>query len=476
VETHVGGQARPPSALHSDLLMRTAQIATDWLGSLDRRPVGESATVDELRTRLGGPLPVSPTDPLLVVEDLARAAEPGLVGIPSGRYFGFVIGGGLPAAVAADWLTSVWDECPALYACGPAACVVEEVTGAWLAQLLGLPQHASFAFVPGCQTAHLTCLAAARHHVLQAVGWDVEELGLNGSPPLRVLVGARRHASVDRALRFLGIGRASLTVVPVDGRARMEVGRLREKLAAGSGPTIICAQAGEINTGAFDEFDAIADAATEAGAWLHIDGAFGLWSAASPALRHLVTGADRADSWAFDTHKWLNVPYDSGLAFCAHPDAHRAAMSVTADYLVQGGPGQPREPMDWTPAFSRRARGFAVYAALRSLGQQGVAELVERTCRHARTFADAVATIPGCRVLNDVVINQVLIRFDDDQTTDAVLRHVIESGEAWMSGTTVDGRRAIRLSVSNWQTSDTDINRAVDAFRNAATHQRRHYE
>jgi glutamate/tyrosine decarboxylase-like PLP-dependent enzyme len=452
-----------------DLLTRTAQIATSWLQSLGRRPVGESATVDELRSRLGGPLPVNPVDPLVVVEDLARAAEPGLVGIPSGRYFGFVIGGGLPAAVAADWLTSVWDQCPALYACGPAAAVVEEVTGAWLAQLLGLPERASFAFVPGCQTAHLTCLGAARHHVLDHVGWDAEEFGLSGSPPIRVLVGARRHVSVDRALRFLGIGRASLRVVPADGRGRMEVRRLREELAGETAPTIICAQAGEINTGAFDDLDGIADAAAETDAWLHIDGAFGLWAAASPALRHLAKGVERADSVAFDTHKWLNVPYDSGMAFCAHPASHRAAMSVTADYLIQGGPGQPREPMDWTPAFSRRARGFAVYAALRSLGQQGIADLVDRTCAHARTFAEGVAAIPGCQVLNEIVINQVLFRFNDDQTTDRVLRRVIASGEAWMSGTTIDGRRAIRLSVSNWQTSDSDITRTLEAFRSAVT-------
>lgn len=272
MEMHVRGQSRPPTAVSSDLFIRTAQIATDWLQSLDRRPVGESATVDELRSRLGGPLPGGPVDPLVVVEDLARAAEPGLVAIPSGRYFGFVIGGGLPAAVAADWLTSVWDQCPGFYACGPAATVVEEVTGAWLAQLLGLPERASFAFVTGCQTAHLTCLAAARHHILQAVGWDVEELGLNGSPPIRVLVGARRHVSVDRALRFLGIGRASLTVVPADGAGRIQVPRLREELAAGAAPTIICAQAGEVNTGAFDDLDDIADAAAATGAWLHIDG------------------------------------------------------------------------------------------------------------------------------------------------------------------------------------------------------------
>ncbi len=477
MEARVRDQSRPSTAVPSDLLIRTAQIAADWLQSLDRRPVAASATVDELRSSLGGALPRSPVDPLVVVEELARAAEPGLVAIPSGRYFGFVIGGGLPVAVAADWLTSVWDQCPGFYACGPAASIVEEVTGAWLAQLLGLPERASFAFVTGCQMAHVTCLAAARHHVLQAVGWDVEELGLSGSPPIRVLVGARRHVSVDRALRFLGIGRASLTVVPADGSARMQVPRLREELAAAGGaPTIICAQAGEVNTGAFDDLDEIADAAAETGAWLHIDGAFGLWAAASPALRHLVKGAERADSWAFDTHKWLNVPYDSGVAFCAHPGSHRAAMTATADYLVQGGPGQPRDAMDWTPAFSRRARGFAVYAALRSLGQQGVAELVERTCAHARTFAESLTSIPGCHVLNDVLINQVLFWFKDDQTTDRVLRRVVDSGEAWMSGTTVDGRRAIRLSVSNWQTSDSDMARTLEAVRNAVTCQARHNE
>ena len=456
------------AATTGDLLGRTAQIAAAWLESLDRRPAGESATVAELRSRLGGPLPAGPADPLAVVEDLARAAEPGLVAIPSGRYFGFVIGGGLPAAVAADWLTTVWDQCAGPYVCGPAACVAEEVAGAWLGQLLGLPERASFAFVPGCQTAHLTCLAAARHHVLRRAGWDVEKRGLTGSPPIRVLVGAQRHASVDRALRFLGIGRDSLTVVPADSSARMRVRRLREELASGDGPAIVCAQAGEVNTGAFDDLDAIASVAAQAGAWLHIDGAFGLWAAASPALRHLVRGAGRADSWAFDTHKWLNVPYDSGLAFCAHPDAHRAAMSVSADYLVLGGPGQPREPMDWTPAFSRRARGFAVYAALKSLGRQGVADLVERTCAHARAFAAGLAGLPGCELLTEVVINQVLFRFGDDETTDRVLRQVVESGEAWLSGTVFGGRKAIRLSVSNWQTSEDDIARALAAFRAAA--------
>ncbi len=467
MEMHVSGWPHPPAAWSGDLLIRTAEIAADWLRSLDQRPVGWTATVDELRSRLGGPLPAGPVDPLVVVEDLARAAEPGLVAMPSGRYFGFVIGGGLPAAVAADLLTSVWDQCPGFYACGPAASVVEEVTGAWLRQLLGLPEHASFAFVTGCQMAHVTGLAAARHRVMRAAGWDVEELGLSGAPPIRVLAGARRHVSIDRALRFLGLGRASLTVVPADGSARMQVPRLREELAAGGGPTIICAQAGEVNTGAFDDLDAIADAAAAAGAWLHIDGAFGLWAAASPALRHLARGAERADSWAVDTHKWLNVPYDCGLVFCAHPDSHRAAMTATADYLIQGGPGRPRDATDWAPTFSQRARGFAVYAALRSLGQRGVADLVERTSAHARAFAEGLAGIPGAQVLNEVVINQVLFRFTDDQTTDRVLHRVVDSGEAWMSGTTFGGQRAIRLSVSNWQTSDSDIARTLEAFRNA---------
>jgi glutamate/tyrosine decarboxylase-like PLP-dependent enzyme len=450
-----------------DLLTGTAKLANEWLASLDERPVGESATVDELRARLGGPLPRDPLDPRLVVEDLARAAEPGLVAIPSGRYFGFVIGGGLPAAVAADWLTTVWDQCPGLYACGPAASVAEEVVGEWVRDLLGLPRGTSFALVPGCQTAHLTGLAAARHHVLRAAGWDVEEHGLTGAPPIQVVLGATRHVSVDRALRLLGIGTAAHRIVPADDAGRLDVSRLRAEL--GGGPTIICAQAGEINTGAVDDLDAIAGLAAQTGAWVHVDGAFGLWAAASPALRHLVAGVERADSWAFDAHKWLNVPYDSALVYCAHPDAHRAAMAVSADYLVKGGPGQPRDPVDWSPMFSRRARGFALYAALRSLGRQGVADLVERTCGHARAFAAGLATVPGAELLNDVPLNQVLFRFADDGSTDRILRAVVDGGEAWLSGTTVGGRRAIRLSVCNWRTSADDIARTLAAFRRAAT-------
>ncbi len=454
----------------ANLLRRTAELASSWLESLDGRPVRAQATVAELRSRLAGPLPAGPTEPLAVVQHLARAAEPGLVAIPSGRYFGFVIGGGLPAAVAADWLATAWDQCPGFYACGPAASVAEEVAGGWLRELLGLPDRASFAFTTGCQLAHLTCLAAARQHVLRAAGWDVEDDGLAGAPPVRVLAGQHRHVSIDRALRFLGLGRAALTVIPAaDGCARMDTGRLRTELAAASGsPVIVCAQAGEVNTGAIDDLAAIADATAAAGAWLHIDGAFGLWAAASPALRHLVAGAERADSWAFDTHKWLNVPYDCGVAMCAHPAAHRAAMSATAGYLIQGGAGEPRDAADWTPEFSRRARGFAVYAALRSLGRRGVADLVDRTCAHARAFAAGLARLPGCEVLNEVVLNQVLFRFGTDQATDEILGQVNDSGEAWLSGTTIGGRRAVRMSVSNWQTSRSDIERALAAFRAAA--------
>ncbi len=446
-----------------ELLRRTAEIAAGFVESLDERPVWPAATVDELRSTLGGVLPEGPSDPLEVIEELAEAAEPGVVGIPSGRYFGFVIGGAVPAALAADWLTSTWDQNAGLVAAGPAAAVVEEVAGGWLKQLLGIPEVASFAFVTGCQMAHVTCLAAARHAVLERVGWDVERDGLAGSPPIRVVAGTKRHVTLDRALRLLGLGSSSIVPIEADSQARMRVEPLAEALRTIEGPVVVCAKAGEVNTGAVDAIDEIADLSARAGAWLHVDGAFGLWAAASPALRHLVAGVERADSWATDAHKWLNVPYDCGLAFVAHPDAHRASMRVTAEYLV-AEPHAARDEMDWTPEFSRRARGFAVYAALRSLGRSGVADLVDRCCARARRFADALVELPGCEMLNEVVLNQVLFRFADDATTRAALADVQASGEAWMSGTTWDGRPAIRLSVSNWRTTEDDVDRTVAAF------------
>src|SRR4051794_8731584 len=380
----------------------------------------------------------------------------------SGRYFGFVIGGALPAALAADWLTSAWDQNAGLALPTPAATVVEEVAGRWLKELLGIPPHASFALVTGCQMAHATALAAARYHVLRNAGHDVERDGLFGAPPIRVLAGAKRHGTFTRALRFVGLGSGSVREIPADDQGRIVVDALRTELARGDGPTIVCAQLGEVNTGACDDVAAIADAVDGTGAWLHVDGAFGLWAAAAPSRRHLAAGSERADSWASDAHKWLNVPYDSGLAFCAHPESHQAAIGIRSDYLVFADAA--REPLDWNPEHSRRARSFPVYAALRSLGRSGVADLVERTCAHARAFAERLAALPGCEVLNDVVLNQVLFRFEDDEATDAAVLAVQASGEAWLGGTVWDGRRAIRLSVSNWRTNEDDVERTVAAL------------
>jgi glutamate/tyrosine decarboxylase-like PLP-dependent enzyme len=317
--------------------------------------------------------------------------------------------------------------------------------------------------------AHATALAAARNHVLAEVGWDVEADGLTGAPRIRVLAGEKLHSTLPRALRLIGLGSGSILPVAADDQGRMRADALGEALAAGEGPAIVCAQAGEVNTGSFDPFEEIAEAAAGAGAWLHVDGAFGLWAAASPRLAHLTAGAELADSWSTDGHKWLNVPYDSGIVLCARPEPHRRAMSVHADYLIHAEEGGPRDQMDWTPEFSRRARGFTVYAAIRSLGRSGIAELVERCCDHATRFASAIAEIPGVEVLNEVVLNQVLFRFESDERTLTALAEVQASGEAWMSGSVWNGRQAIRLSVSNWQTTDADIDRTVAAFARAAS-------
>jgi glutamate/tyrosine decarboxylase-like PLP-dependent enzyme len=447
-----------------ELLRRTADLAADYIESLSERPVFPDVTPEGLREGLGGPLPDEPSDPETVVNELVESAEPGVVALGSGRYFGFVIGGSLPAALAADWLTSAWDQNAGLYVGGPSASVVEQVTREWLVDLLGLPTDASIGYVTGTQMAHVTGLAAARWHVLDAVGWDVGAQGLAGAPPVRVLVGEKRHVTIDRALRLLGLGAPQ--VVAADDQGRLVPGALLEALAVG--PTIVCAQAGEVNTGAFDPLPEIADACDAAGAWLHVDGAFGIWAAVSPRLRHLVEGLGRADSWTTDAHKWLNVPYDSGIVLCRHPESHRAAMTTTASYLIQDeGERRVRDQVDWVPEFSRRARGFAVYAALRSLGCRGLTELVERCCDAASRFAAAIAELEGVEVLNEVVLNQVLFRFDSDERTDEVLRRVQKSGRVWMSGTTWYGRKAIRISVSNWQTGDEQIDMAVEAFQEA---------
>jgi glutamate/tyrosine decarboxylase-like PLP-dependent enzyme len=445
------------------LLKHTADIAADFYESLETRPVFPRVTLEDLRAALGGPLPAEPTAPDTVTSHLAAAADPGIVAQPGGRYFGFVIGGSVPAALAADWLTSAWDQNAGLYVAGPSAAVVEEVAGAWLKELFGLPAGASHAFVTGGQMANTTALAAARHHVLALAGWDVERNGLQAAPRIRVVVGAKRHGTIDRSLRFLGLG-AATDVVPADEQGRMRADQLRLTDA----PTIVCAQAGEVNTGAFDPIEAIADSCAAApNAWLHIDGAFGLWAAVSDRLRHLVAGVARADSWATDAHKWLNVPYDCGIMFCAHPKSHAGAISARAAYLQFDDRGG-RDAFDWTPESSRRARAFTVYAAIRSLGRAGIATMVERCCAHARRAAAGLTDL-GADVINDVVINQVLFRFASDDMTDRVLARVQENGEAWMGGTLWNDRRAIRLSVSNWQTSDTDIDRTLAAFRAALT-------
>ena len=449
-----------------ELLTRTAGIAADYLESLDTRSVAAAHTYREMHALLDGPVPEAPTDPASVVEELGELLEPGITAMGSGRFFGFVIGGALPVSIAADWLVSTWDQNTGLAEPTPGTSALEAVAGRWVVELLGLPPHTSFAFVTGCQMAHVTCLAAARHAVCERAGWDLPANGLAGAPPIRVVVGGKRHVTLTRALRLLGFGQAQEVVLPVDAEGRMDVGALTDALSRDQ-PTIVCAQAGEVNTGAVDDLGAILDAARRTDAWVHVDGAFGLWAAVSPALRNLVARHAEADSWATDAHKWLNVPYDCGIALCAHPGAHAAAMEYAAPYLHVSDAAVARDPMGYSPEFSRRARSAPVWAAIRQLGRSGVAELVERCCSHARRFAEETAALPGCEVLNDVVLNQVLFRFADDEATNVALAAVQASGEAWMSGTVWDGRAAIRLSVSGWRTTEADIDRTVGVFTRA---------
>lgn len=449
------------------LILRTAELAADYLGTLDTRPIRPEHGYAEMHARFDAPVPEHPSESLAVIEELAADAEPGLTAMGSGRYFGFVIGGSVPSSTAADMLVTAWDQNTGLAEPTPATSAIEAVAGRWVIELLGLPAHCSFAFVTGCQMAHVTCLAAARHAVYRRHGYDLPTLGLAGAPPLRVVVGGKRHVTLTRALRLLGLGAAQEAVVPVDDQGRLRVAELPALLDA-SVPTIVCAQAGEVNTGSFDDLDAVADAIAGTGAWLHVDGAFGLWAAATPSLAHLAKGHERADSWATDGHKWLNVPYDCGIALCAHPADHAAAMEYAAPYLAVSDAAVARDPMGYSPEFSRRARAVPVWAAIRELGRSGVVDLVERTCAHARALADGLAALPGCEIVNEVVLNQVLLRFADDAATTRIVQAVQAEGEAWMAPTVWDGRTAIRISVSNWRTNDDDVRRTLDAFRRAA--------
>ncbi len=456
------------------LLSRTAALAEQFLASLRERPVGATATREGLAARLGGALPAQGQAPLEVVEGLAAAAQDGgLIASAGPRYFGFVIGGSVPAALAADWLVSAWDQDAGLYACGPAAAVVEDVAAGWLLDLFGLPASASVGFVTGGQMANFTGIAAGRHAVLARAGYDVEEDGLPGAPPVHVVVGAEAHVTILTSLRLLGLGSGRAVRVAADGQGRMQADALRRALASLDGPTIVCAQAGNVNTGAFDPVGEISDIAHERGAWVHVDGAFGLWAAMAPARAHLFRGVERADSWATDGHKWLNVPYDSGIAIVRDRVAHKAAMTGRAAYLVQSD-GAERDPQDWTPEFSRRARGFPVYAALRSLGREGVTALVERCCRLATRMADRLrAGTAGAgievRILNEVVLNQVLARFepkgaDAGAFTRAVVGRVQREGTCWMAGTRWHELDAMRISISNWSTTEEDIDRSARAI------------
>ena len=451
-----------------DLLHAAADHAADYLEGVDERPVHASADYAACLDALGGPLPEGPTAPRQVLDDLVAACDPGLTGMNHARFFGFVIGGAVPAAIAADWMTSAWDQNAGLAKPTPAIAAAEAVAGAWLLDVLGLPPRASFALVTGCQMAHATCLAAARWRVLERAGWDVERDGLIGAPRLRVLAGAERHATVDRALRLLGLGTACIELIDVDECGALRPNALAAALEDASGPLIICAQAGNVNTGAVDPLNAIGELADRHDAWLHVDGAFGLWAAASPAHRPLVAGVERADSWATDGHKWLNVPYDCGIAVVADREAHRSAMGVVASYLQQADDVDLRDPVDWNPEFSRRARGLTVYAALRQLGRSGVAELVDRLCECSEQFAEQLAGIPGVVVLAQG-LNQTLIGFDPGIYADAVVEGLDRDGTCLMTATTWRERRCLRISCCNWKTTQADVERSVEALRGVLT-------
>jgi glutamate/tyrosine decarboxylase-like PLP-dependent enzyme len=448
------------------LLQRAVEHAAAYRRSLPERPVRAELDVDALADAFAGPLPVTPTPPAQVLEELVTAAEPGLVATAGPRFFGFVIGGALPAATAADVLAVGWDQVAFNNVASPAAAAAERAAGAWLKQLLGVPATASVGFVTGAQAANTVGLAAARHHQLREAGWDVERLGLVGAPRLRVVAGQERHATVDRSLRLLGLGSDVVEPVRADADGAIDVDDLERVLAtAAPGPTIVCLQAGNVNTGACDDLRRAIGVVRAHGGWVHVDGAFGLWAAASPATRDLLDGVELADSWGCDGHKWLNLPYDSAFAFCAHPDVHVAAMSYTASYLTGSG-GAPG-PADFTAESSRRARGFAAWAALKELGAQGVADLVERCCALARRFADGLRDA-GFEVVNDVVLNQVLVSFGDDARTDEVVEAIQRDGTCWMGATTWRGRRLMRISVSNHATSQADVDRSVAAIARIA--------
>lgn len=461
-----------------EVLEQTLTHALTYLEHLEQTPVGVTTSLADLRQRLGRRLPDSGREAAQVISELVSDVAGGILGSAGGRFFGWVIGGALPAALAADWLTATWDQNAARCSGGPAVAVIEEVCGAWLKEILGLPQEASFALVSGSQMAHVTCLAAARHALLARQGWDVERDGLTGAPRLRVLTSTEHHRSLERAVRLLGFGTRSLLALPADACGRLLPTTLSQAFTEQpDAPTIVVLQAGDLNIGAYDPFAELIPLAHQSNAWVHVDGAFGLWAQASPSYRHLLQGVEHADSWATDGHKWLNTPYDCGYAFVAHPEAHRSAMSQQASYIVHAE--EARDPSDWNPEWSRRGRGVATYAALRQLGRDGVTDLIERCCRHAGTLVAEIGRLPGAEVVWAPQVNQGLVRFLDrrpdatqahhDLRTDTVIARIAEMGEAFFSGTTWRGQRCMRVSVCNWQTSEQDVARAIAAVERALT-------
>ncbi|MEQ8299626.1 MAG: aminotransferase class V-fold PLP-dependent enzyme [Hyphomonas sp.] len=453
----------------TDALDRAHFHVREWLDSLPTRPVGARASAAALRATLSGPLPETGGDAAGIIDALVANASEGLHANAGGRFFGWVMAGSLPSALAADWLVSAWDQNAGMFTVAPATCMIEEIAGNWLKQLFVLPETASFAFTTGCQMAHVTALAAARHGVLKKAGWNVEEDGLFGAPRIRVLTSDNRHRSVDSAIRYLGLGQASLHDVAINPMGDMSPDDLENCLGEWNGPTILCLNAADLNVGTFDDFRTLIPMAQAAGAWVHIDGAFGLFARTSERLKHLTDGIDLADSWATDGHKWLNVPYDCGFAFVRDAEVHRAAMALGAAYL---SPSQEvRDPTDWNLELSRRARAVPVYAALQELGRQGVGALVERSCDHCRAIVNGIGALPNARALNDPALNQGLVRFEregmsveeNDRFTDEIIHRVNESGEAFFSGTTWHGQRVMRVSVVSWRTEEADVARTIAA-------------
>jgi aromatic-L-amino-acid decarboxylase len=455
----------------ANALQRVLDHATRYLDDLEQRPVHATAELNELRTRLGGALPERGTDPVQVIDDLVANTAGGHLGSAGGCFFAWVIGGALESALAADWLTSTWNQNAALFATSPSAAVAEEVAGSWLKELLGLPVDASFALTTGCQLAHFTCLAAARYAVLRDLDWNVNERGLFDAPTIRMIVSEQRHASVDRAVRFLGLGNENVVAIPTNSTGQIDVESFKAALEEEHGPKIVVLNAADLNIGAFEDFSELIPCATRQGAWVHIDGAFGLMARASRSKRPLTAGIELAHSWATDGHKWLNVPFDCGFAFVRDRDAHRVSMTVSASYITHEGAA--RDPIDWNPEWSRRSRGFTVYAAIKELGRAGLEELIDRSCSRAKAIVSGIGKLPGAEVLWTPTLNQGLVRFPDmrpdagppdhDARTDKVIAAVNATGEAFFSGTTWRGQRAMRVSVVNWRTSESDVQRAIHA-------------